>query len=224
MKFVFFFVLKRLNHEIYAADQVGTVLGIRQNKVFYIKTLLPDKETDGFNSSGIVVSEQFLDTKQKDKDIRSYAIGFHKFLPLTDTSLLIIKNNTLYLNTISVNGSRSLDFAGIKIKTGFILNNKYFLVTDKNELYNFETVSKTIHPVPFSGPAFITSLLKDGKATLLWEIGQENPIILYENFAWQLVFECCSHWYFVPACTVQQRKKIIIPWHQLKGIDCNQFE
>ena len=183
------YLTRNYKNEIYAADQVGTVLGIRQNKVFYIKTLLPDKETDGFNSSGIVVSEQFLDTKQKDKDIRSYAIGFHKFLPLTDTSLLIIKNNTLYLNTISVNGSRSLDFAGIKIKTGFILNNKYFLVTDKNELYNFETVSKTIHPVPFSGPAFITSLLKDGKATLLWEIGQENPIILYENFAWQLVFD-----------------------------------
>ena len=84
------YLTRNYKNEIYAADQVGTVLGIRQNKVFYIKTLLPDKETDGFNSSGIVVSEQFLDTKQKDKDIRSYAIGFHKFLPLTDTSLLII--------------------------------------------------------------------------------------------------------------------------------------
>ena len=143
----------------------------------------------GFTTYGLTVSDTFFNYRQDHPGKVSFAIRFQKLIPLTDTSLIAIKNNTVFYNTLTDTDPVLIKLNGLRINEGFVINKKCFLVSDKKDIFLFNESTKSISPVSLNAPASVIDKIKNTSTVLLWDTGLDNPILIFEKTAWQLLFD-----------------------------------
>lgn len=183
------FLIQNLKGAIFACDLVGTIININENKVLFKSKLAPVGNNLAGSTYGLAVSDTFFKYRQKNPADGSFLIGFDKLIPLTDTSLAIIKNNNVYYNTISKLKPELFDFNGIAIENGFVINEKCFLVSDQKEIFLFDVSTKQLSPIELLASESDNRIIKNNKTLFLWNTGQQNPILIFENTALQLLFD-----------------------------------
>ena len=183
------YLIRNLRGDIYANDQVGTIIRINKHKLSFRKKLDPESRLLGFTTYGLTVSDTFFNYRLDHPGKVSFAIRFQKLIPLTDTSLIAIKNNTVFYNTLTDTDPVLIKLNGLRINEGFVINKNCFLVSDKKDIFLFNESTKSISPVSVNAPASVIAKIKNTKTVLLWDTGLDNPILIFEKTAWQLLFD-----------------------------------
>jgi hypothetical protein len=104
---------------IHAADQLSTTLIVSKNKLLFSGTFKPDDNSYGNSLYALPVSERFFNHKQKQPGTKKYALNYDKIIPISDTSMLVINQANVLLQTMHDKTPNLLPFAGYAIKSGF---------------------------------------------------------------------------------------------------------
>ncbi len=183
------FLIRNVDGDIYACDQVGNLINIKNNILSFKKKVDQETSNTGYSIYGLVVSDTFFRYRLKNPSTELFIIRFDKLIPLTDTSLIAIKGKSVYYNTLSITKPEMLDFNGIEIVDGFMLDNKCFLVSDNREIYQLDVSTKKLSLVAIDATPSEIKKIRNNKTVFLWESSQSKPVLIFENTAWQLLFD-----------------------------------
>lgn len=184
------FITQSRQGAIYAVDETGNLLKVQQNDLISQPVPEPPSRNLYFNFYALSASDSFFYYK-----LRHPAVGEYDFsktaetLPLTDTSIVFIKNQKPFY--ISRAAESPLAFVNAAIETGFQIGDKFFLVSATNEVFLVDINSRTLSPVSIRGPGL--SLKEIGNACKFFRnTGSGDPIMISGRNAWQLAFDGTS--------------------------------
>ena len=122
------FIVKNNKGRIYAADQSGNMLYVKNNKLFlYQRSVDPEQRfyNKGFTIS---VSDTFFNDPSPYKGSKPFTLLYDYSLPTSDTSTFIIYANKIYTFRMGMQDAKSYQDSNLFARTGFKLNKKCFFV------------------------------------------------------------------------------------------------
>jgi signal transduction histidine kinase len=180
------FLIRNNAGRIYTADNMGNIFYVDKNTLaFYKKQVIA-----GNSASNIItlsVSDKFF---QQDHKIKNgpYALQFDQIIPETDTSCLILRNNTLYYFSISMLQTEPLALPDPGVRWGFKSGKELFLTDRKNNFWHFNTSSRTFTRINLQQKD-VPSSTDPGNSILLWDNGMAFPLLLNKEKIWKIKYE-----------------------------------
>ncbi len=173
------YAVKNNSNDIFVSDGSGTIFQIKKNLPHLSK---PAASNSPFiNEHFIAVSEAFFAAKATAAPV--FADPFENIICLSDTSCLILYQNSIYKFTVSQPAPVVL-FENIT--TLFKIGNTAFFTTAAKQTFLLNTTGFTTTPVAFTEVGNGTFSFSNLNSQLFWKTGMENPVVIKDNEAWQL--------------------------------------
>lgn len=178
------YAVKNNTGTIFISDGSGNIYEIKKNKPVLSK---PSSLSNSFtNYHFVAVSDAFFNAKIKTPPV--FSTPFEKIISLTDTSCLILFQNTLYLYTLNLTKPQALIFKAQSITSIFKINKDYFFTDNTNQTYLINTNTLTATAVDVIADEKNLLNLNNSTSQLYWQSGMANPILIKANKAWALYF------------------------------------
>lgn len=180
------FLVKNNAGRIYTADQSGHIFHVVKNHlVFDRKEFITGNNSS--NSFTLTVSDRLHDANHK-VSLASLSLQFDNFLPVSDTSLYIIKLSRLYFLSASMKDPVEIPLPERNIRTAFKCGGGYYFIHRNNQVTALDPVSGLFSPVSFELEN--NQVVPDfSKSRIIWENGMEYPIFFSQDRAYMVVRE-----------------------------------
>ncbi len=164
---------------IFISDGSGNIFSIKTNKPVFAK---PASLSSSFiNYHFIAVSDTFFHAKVKAAP--AFDAPFEKLVCTSDTSCLILFQNTLYRFSVS----EAMPVAVLNNTSAiFKINNNCFYTSNNNQCYLLNTSTMESTPVGFTAPEANLLGFNSAASQLFWKTGMSKPVIIKESRAWKL--------------------------------------
>lgn len=172
------YAVKNNSGTIYVSDGSGTIFEIKKNRPALSK---PSSLSSSFiNYHFIAVSEAFFAAKVKASP--AFTAPFENLVCISDTSCLVLFQNTIYKCTIS-----AAPEAVIKnVSALFKINSGCFFTDNNKQVHALNTGTLKYAPVSFAAAGNDLLNFSNGSSRLYWKTGMEKPVIIKNNEAWAL--------------------------------------
>lgn len=180
------FLVRNNRGAIYAADQMAGTFIVSQNNLQFYKKIKTLDNSYGKSLYALSVSDSFFNYKQLHPGVKSYALNFDKIIPITDTSMLVINNSIVFLQTLHGTAPEKLNFIKSKIASGFKIDGRIYLLTDNNKVLHADIGTQKLAVVPLTYSSEPGSSSNFNYGTIFSENGMTNPIMISGKFAWKL--------------------------------------
>ncbi len=177
------FAVKNNAGDIFISDGSGNIYSIKKNLPVLAK---PSSLSNSFiNYHFIAVSDTFFSAKIQTTP--AFSAPFDKIICLSDTSCLVLFENTLYKYSINLKSPVVIKEYQNRINTIFRIDNNCFFLDNKNNPFILNTSTYSSSPVKFIPSENNVLLLNN--TSLFWQNGMPNPIYIDANNAWALEYE-----------------------------------
>ena len=174
------YAVKNNAGNIFISDGSGNIFGIKKNKPELYK---PAWLNSSFiNYHFISVSDSFFASRIKLPPV--FPAPFEKIICLSDTSCLILFENTIYRYSLSFKKPEPV--SGQNINAIFKINDACFIIDNNKQIYLLNTVNFGLSPVSFNTEENDLLNLNTGFSQLYWQTGMTKPVIIKANKAWSL--------------------------------------
>lgn len=180
------FLIRNYNGTIYAADQLSTTFSITKNKLRLFSKLKPSDNSYSNGLYALSVSEKFFDHKRNYPGTKKFTLVYDKVIPVSDTSMLVINNATVSLQTMHNRNPAVLDLNYGKIRSGFKINNDVYFVNDDNELFSYDPSDQKLIPKTVAITDDAGKPVFSDNTITIWETGMDAPVLINKNQAWIL--------------------------------------
>jgi signal transduction histidine kinase/ligand-binding sensor domain-containing protein len=173
------YAVKNNDGGIFISDGSGNLFAVKKNKPVLSK---PSSLSSSFlNYHFIAVSDAFFNAKIKAPPV--FSEPFEKVIGLSDTSCLVLFQNSVYRCSVS----RPLPEMLFKNITAlFEIDGHRFFTDNNKQVFLFNTTSFTVSPVHFPESNKILPDFGNTSSQLFWKTGMNKPVIIKDNEAWQL--------------------------------------
>ena len=176
------YAVKNNTGGIFVSDGSGNIFAIKKNKPVLSK---PAWLSNSFiNYHFISVSDTFFNAKIKTAPV--FADPFENIICLSDTSCLILFQNTLYLYTVSLKSPVAVSSKKEHIDAIFKINDACFFTDNTQQVFLINANTLSVSPVNFITKDKDLLNLNTGFSQLYWQTGMMKPIIIKANTAWSL--------------------------------------
>lgn len=179
------FIVKNNNGKIYASDQSGNILAIKNNRLLPYQTSHAAQEPFNKNFT-ICISDTFFNDRSTYKSRRPFSLLYDYNLPTSDTSVFIINGGKIYVFRMGMIDAIAYPDSNLIARMGFKLNDKNFVLDENGiirELNDDPALNKTAQFINTDARS-LTPL--DKVSRIYWTNGMENPILISKNKAWLL--------------------------------------
>src|SRR4030095_15997833 len=180
------YIVKNNKGKIYASDQSGNMLYVKNNKLFPYRGTRNAKQQSYDKGFTISVSDTFFDDPSPYKGSKPITLLYDFSLPTSDTSTFIIYSNKIYGFRMGMEDAISYPDSNLFARTGFKLKEKCFFVNEDliiHELNDDPSLNKPVNLVNEDGSRF---KYLDKKARIYWINGMTYPVLINKNQAWIL--------------------------------------
>jgi len=180
------YIVKNNKGKIYASDQSGHMLYVKNNKLFPYRGTRDAKQQSYDKGFTIAVSDTFFNDPSPYTSSKPITLLYDFSLPTSDTSTFIIYSNKIYSFRMGMADAISYRDSNLFAQTGFKLNDKCFFVDQDliiHELNNDPSLNKPADLVNEDGSSF---KFLDKSARIYWINGMANPVLINKNSAWTL--------------------------------------
>ncbi len=188
------FLVQNNTGRIYTSDQPGNIFLIDKSRPVLWKRSTSDNAINPYiNQYYLVgVSDTFFKKNAGILKPTGFSSGFSKVIPITDTSCLILNQNNLFYFSIGLKDPISQPYEKENVNSIFKINNSYFLINSKKEIYRINIKEQTLSPVSFSHNGNILLRPFTNSNTLFWQTGMKNPVLIEGEKAWLLTYDGAS--------------------------------
>jgi len=185
------FMMQNNRGTIYAVDDEQNILQVRQNNIIRLPAISASRE-NVFNAFyALPVSDTFFHYRVHHPTYRPYEFySATPILPLTDTSVLFVKDRQLFY--ITPGTDFPLVFGNTVIKTGFRIGDKLFLVSENNEIFAADISAQKLSPVSLQWQGSPGDEFKKEESKFFWNTASNTPLLITGNKAWQLSYNGTS--------------------------------
>ena len=164
---------------IFISDGSGNIFEVKKNKPVLVK---PSSLSNSFiNYHFIAVSDAFFNAKIKTPP--AFSEPFEKVICLSDTSCLVLFQNSVYRCSVS----KPLPEMLFKnIATLFEIDGHCFFSDNNKHISLLNTTDFTASPVHFTESNIELPGVGNASSQLYWKTGMLKPVIIKDNEAWQL--------------------------------------
>jgi signal transduction histidine kinase len=180
------YIVKNNKGKIYASDQSGNMLYVKNNKLFPYRGTRNAKQQSYDKGFTIAVSDTFFDDSSPYKGSKPITLLYDFSLPTSDTSTFIIYSNKIYSFRMGMEDAISYRDSNLFARTGFKLKEKCFFVSEDliiHELNDDPSLNKPVNLVNEDGSRF---KYLDKRARIYWINGMTYPVLINKNQAWIL--------------------------------------
>jgi signal transduction histidine kinase len=180
------YIVKNNKGKIYASDQSGNMLYVKNNKLFPYRGTRNAKQQSYDKGFTISVSDTFFDDPSPYKGSKPITLLYDFSLPTSDTSTFIIYSNKIYSFRMGMEDAVPYRDSNLFARTGFKLKEKCFFVNDDliiHELNDDPSLNKPVNLVNEDGSRF---KYLDKRARIYWINGMTYPVLINKNQAWIL--------------------------------------
>ena len=124
------FIVKNNKGKIYAADQSGNILYVKNNKLFLYQRSGNAEQQPYDKGFTISVSDTLFNDHSPYKGSKPFTLLYDYSLPTSDTSTFIIYTNKIYTFRMGMQDAISYGDSNLFARTGFKLNEKCFFVNE----------------------------------------------------------------------------------------------
>ena len=177
------FIVRNNAGRIYFTDMPGNIFLIDKNKPVHL--ISPPEKINSFYSNYylLAVSDSFFKKTMGNTTNTVFSVVTDKLECLSDTSLYILNNGTLYYQSISLNKPVRLPFATNNFSGLFRIGNNSFVRDIKKQVFQLTHAGNKLIPVMVvqeNGSSFKES----SDNALYWETGMKNPVYIAGKKAW----------------------------------------
>ncbi len=168
---------------IFISDGSGKIYEIQKNKPVLSK---PASLSSSFiNYHFISVSDTFFAAKIKTAP--AFDAPFEKVICLSDTSCLVLFQNTLYFYSLQQHRPVAIPFKPNAISAVFKIQQHCFVVDNNRQVFLLNSGTLTATPVDFGADKELLNF-NNGTSQLFWKTGMPQPIIITANTAWLITY------------------------------------
>lgn len=176
------YAVKNNAGNIFISDGSGNIFAIKKNKPELSK---PAWLNSSFiNYHFISVSDTFFASRIKLPPV--FPGPFEKIICVSDTSCLILFENTLYRYSLSL--TNPLPVSKQNISAIFKINDASFCIDNNKQIYLINPLNFAFSPVSFNTEENELLNLNTGFSQLYWQTGMTKPVIIKANKAWSLSY------------------------------------
>ncbi len=176
------YAVKNNAGSIFISDGSGNIFAVKKNKPVLWK---PAWLSNSFiNYYFIAVSDTFFNAKIKTDP--AFSSPIEKIICLSDTSCLILYQNSIYLYSLHFKSPVELPLKKGQVSTVFKINNTCFLVDTDQQAYSINTNNFTLSAAGLKADDTELLNLNSGARKLFWKTGMMKPIIISANKAWAM--------------------------------------
>ena len=169
----------------------GTIFGVNGNVILEVehnrltpsKTIIARAKRDHTDLINI-----YLSTTAQNYRVNGVNDYNCRFLPLNDTTCMVLKSDTLWKFTSSDDKQQYLSATPVKTYFSFEIEKNVFIYSG-NKFYIFDTLDNHFKVVPISTTGAAQEKLTGEKKHIYWEPGTRNPIVLSGTNAWKLSYQ-----------------------------------
>jgi signal transduction histidine kinase len=180
------FIVKNNKGKIYASDQSGNMLYVKNNKLFPYRRARNAKQQSYDKAFTISVSDTFFNDPSPYKGSKPITLLYDFSLPTSDTSTFIIYTNKIYILRKGMQDAVPYRDSNLFARTGFKLREKCFFVNEDliiHELNDDPSLNQPAYLLNEDGSSF---RYLDKSARVYWINGMTSPVLINKNRAWVL--------------------------------------
>jgi len=184
------FIVQNNAGKIYLSDQPGNIFSIDKSNPKLWKKSASNSSINPYirNYYLLGVSDIFFQKNAELNTSPSFAAGFNKIIPVSDTSCLIQNLSKLLFYSISLKGPVTLPFETGNINTVFKIENSYFVFTNNRKTFRLNTGDMSLSPVSMVSEDNSEFKPVSGNSQLYWQTGMTNPVFVDGEKAWLLTY------------------------------------
>ena len=180
------FMVKNNKGNIYASDQSGNILAIKNNKLL-LHHRHGEVENKPFNKNfTISISDTFFNDRSPYMSNLPFTLLYDYNLPTSDTSAYIINANKIYTFRIGMVDAVPYPDSSLIARMGFKINAKCFVLADNGTILELNDDPTRNKPVPIINTDGNSLASLDKNSRIYWVNGMENPVLISRNRAWIL--------------------------------------
>jgi signal transduction histidine kinase len=163
---------------IYISDLSGNIFLVDQSKPVIWKKAQTDINPYYGNYYLLPVSDTFFFSNPGVSNTSRFSAITDKIAGISDTACLILNRGSLFYQSINFMNPALLPFEKGGFNSLFKINNHFFVVNNKKEIFILDIAGLTLSPVPVSDVNGNTLRPATGNSKLFWETGMQNPVLI----------------------------------------------
>ena len=188
------FIVQNNKGRIYTSDQPGNIFLIDRSRPIFWRRSATNSSINPYISHYYLlgVSDTFFTRNAGNIKPTGFSSGFSKIVALSDTSCLILNQGSLFYYSISLKDPVIRSYGNGNVNTIFKINDRYFIMDNKKDIFLLNVSEQKLVPVPFSGSNNNRLRAVANNSTLFWQTGMSNPVLIDGENAWLLTYDGTS--------------------------------